>query len=241
MGARFQFKPPWWATLLTLLLCALFAALSAWQYQRAGERAELLERFEADAAEPVALRDSRQLAERERYELVLLRGEYRNDRSLLLENQRHQGRPGYHVWTPLEVAGGGPVVVVDRGWIPESEAPPEPAPSGMQEVRGRVDRLPRPGVRMDPPAPEGDWPRRVYYPTVALLEDQLGEEVHDGRLLLAENEAGGFHRGWDPVPFPPERHLGYAFQWAALGVALLVIFLVMNLRRRPAPGPGDER
>lgn len=233
MGAGFQFKPPWWAIVLTLLLCSLFASLSAWQYQRAGERADLLERFDADADEPVALRDSDALAERSRYESVVLRGEYRDERSLLLENQRHEGRPGYHVWTPLEVTGGGPLVMVDRGWIPEDAAPPEPPPSGVQSVQGRVDHLPRPGFRMDPPAPEGDWPRRIYYPTVDLLEEQLGEAVHDGRLLLAEDEPGGFRREWDPVPFPPERHLGYAFQWGALGVALLVIFVVMNLRRRP--------
>jgi surfeit locus 1 family protein len=31
---------------------------------------------------------------------------------------------------------------------------------------------------------------------------------------------------------PPERHLAYAFQWAALAVALLVIFIALNLRRR---------
>ena len=38
-----------------------------------------------------------------------------------------------------------------------------------------------------------------------------------------------------PNTLPPEKHRGYAFQWAALASAVLVIALVLGLRRR-APG-----
>lgn len=33
------------------------------------------------------------------------------------------------------------------------------------------------------------------------------------------------------VGLPPERHLAYAFQWVALGLAVFGVWLVVNLRR----------
>jgi surfeit locus 1 family protein len=40
-------------------------------------------------------------------------------------------------------------------------------------------------------------------------------------------------REWSDFGFPPARHFGYAFQWFALGVAVVVIFVVVNRRQRP--------
>jgi cytochrome oxidase assembly protein ShyY1 len=38
--------------------------------------------------------------------------------------------------------------------------------------------------------------------------------------------------------FGPARHLGYAFQWFALAIAAVVIFIALNLRRRPTEQEG---
>lgn len=42
----------------------------------------------------------------------------------------------------------------------------------------------------------------------------------------------GYVRDWQIVPFSPQRHLGYAFQWFALAVGMLVIFIVVNTNRK---------
>jgi surfeit locus 1 family protein len=40
---------------------------------------------------------------------------------------------------------------------------------------------------------------------------------------------------WRPaVGFGPERHLGYAIQWFALAIALLVIFISLSFKHPPA-------
>ncbi len=44
-------------------------------------------------------------------------------------------------------------------------------------------------------------------------------------------EPDGYVRTWSPPGFPPMRHIGYAVQWFALALALLVIYLVTNLRQ----------
>ncbi len=235
-----QFKPPWWATALTILLCGLFVSLSLWQLSRADERRELLEQFEAGERDPVVVRRGTDLADLSRYSPVELHGRFLPEREFLLDGQTRDGRPGYHVWTPFEPEDGGPLVVVDRGWIPAEAAPADPPDAGLRTLGGRTDRLPRPGFRIDPPAPEGDWPRTIYYPRASLLEDQLDAAVHDGRVLMDPDMAPGFKRDWQPVSLPPERHLGYAFQWAALAVALLVIYIVVNLRRTSSEEDRDE-
>ena len=70
----------------------------------------------------------------------------------------------------------------------------------------------------------------------------------------------GAHNNWTLLPYvvrldPPamdgmswngtapgfgrERHLGYAFQWFALAATLLVIYIVVNMKKRTVPGAGN--
>jgi cytochrome oxidase assembly protein ShyY1 len=51
-------------------------------------------------------------------------------------------------------------------------------------------------------------------------------------ILLDPGEPGGYVRNWAPPGFPPMRHVGYAVQWFGLALALAVIYIVTNFRRR---------
>lgn len=227
-----QFKPPWWAIGVTAVLCSVFVSLSMWQLSRAEEKRELLEMFEAGREAPAEIRSSEDLDDRVRYAPLRVHGRFLPERQFLLEGQTRDGQTGFHVWTPFELEEGERLLMVDRGWIARQEAPPEAPDDEPRSIRGMLDELPEPGFRMDPPAPEGEWPREIYYPDAELLESQLERPVHPGRLLMDADETPGHVREWDPVAMPPERHLAYAFQWAALAVALLVVFIVVNTRRR---------
>ena len=51
-------------------------------------------------------------------------------------------------------------------------------------------------------------------------------------LVLDEGQSGGLQYDWAPsTVMGPERHLGYAVQWLALAVALLIIYVGVNTRR----------
>lgn len=226
---RWQFKPPLWAWFLMPIVAAGLFSLSVWQLDRAETKRERLAQFEQGRG-PTEIQDMSALAELARYESVRLTGRYLAHRQFRLEDRHRDGRLGYHVWSVLRLRDSGGLVVVDRGWRPRGESVPAP-PGGTQTVTGRIDRLPRPGLELDTPAPEGAWPRSVYFPDRALLADQLGEPVFDGRILLDPDAPNGFDRAWQLVNLPPERHLGYAVQWAALGLAVIIIFFVVNTRR----------
>lgn len=231
---RWQFKPPVWACLLTLLAVLLFAALSAWQIDRAEEKREILADFEADHA-PRAVSSVADLDDLPPYADVILSGRFLSEREFLLDNMMRDSQTGYHVWTPFQLRDDEHLVIVDRGWIPEREAPPQSPGAESRTVRGQINSLPEPGLRLSAPAPSGDWPRRIYFPTRADLEDQLDTAVFDGRVMMDPADAPGYRRDFEPINMPPERHLGYAFQWGALALAVFIVFLVVNLKRVDRP------
>lgn len=233
-----SFRPPWWAWLSTLLLCALMINLALWQYHRGQAKEVLMQRYvEADAAQP---RDF-DPAEAPRAMEMLKRqasGTYLADRQLLLDNQSSQRRPGYHVWTPLQLADGS-LLLVSRGWVPANpdrrQLPVVDVPAGPQDVVGFWRPLPAPGLRMAADNCAGrDYPRIVQYPTVADLGCLYpGQRVAAGLLLLSPQAAGGYERNWNlGVEAPPEKHYGYALQWAAFTATLLFLFIKLNLKRR---------
>jgi len=227
---RWQFKPPLWAWLLTLATVAAFSMLSLWQIDRSQEKQALLDLYE-QSGEPATVRSASELEALERYAEVTLEGHFEPARQFLLDNMLREGQPGFHVWTPFRLAADDTLVIVDRGWIAEADAPPDAPDANARSIRGRINALPRPGFRMAPPPPEGDWPRRIYFPEQADLQDQLGEAVFDGRLLLDADESPGYRRDWQPINMTPERHLGYAFQWGALALAVFLVFLFVNIER----------
>jgi surfeit locus 1 family protein len=181
-----------------------------------------------------------------------VRGRYDGSRQILLDNlPSSRGEPGFRVLVPLR-RDGARTLLVDRGWIPlgasRAELPRVALPglgTGLElvEVQGRLDELPRPGLRLGPAAdPDAqDWPRLMNFPTRAELESALGEALESRILLLDPDAEAGYERVWKPsLGFGPERHFGYALQWFALGLAVLVAFLALNLRRASDPASAPE-
>lgn len=225
-----------WAVFLSAL--ALLLWLGTWQVQRGQAKADMLaERAAARQAEALPLPGDDVSAESLYGRAVEARGRYDGERQILLDNQVWRGRVGFRVWTPLRLTGGR-LVLVDRGWVPpgpDRSHPPRPtAPDREVTVRGLWRDWPRPGIRMDAPdvcAQEG-WPRMLNYPSYEQVACQYEAPVVDGLLLLAEDLPGGFARDWNDLGPPPLRHYGYAAQWYALALALAVLFVVLNLRRK---------
>src|SRR5205814_9738371 len=122
MLAGYSFRPRLWALALALTACAAGIALGNWQSRRADEKRAL-------AAE----------LEKKR---VALRGVFRPELTVLLDNKIRNHRVGYEVVTPLRLEDAT-YVLVDRGWF-ERGAKEPPAPEGRVRIEGvALERLPR--------------------------------------------------------------------------------------------------
>lgn len=225
----------WLPPVAGVALIALFLALAAWQLDRAGQKKALTALFDESAPYENLRPDGGQPL----YQRVSVRGRYLPDRQFLIDNIVKSSRVGYYVVTPLEVAPGEPLLLVNRGWIPKPDGGGEPAigvGGEPREVRGRIGRLPRVALRPGEAIEPGqDWPRVAVYPERSDIADSLGREIAEPVLLLAPAAEDGFARQWEPDRNGPMMHYGYAFQWSALAVAVAVV-LVWQLRKRRRDG-----
>ncbi|TFI35086.1 SURF1 family protein, partial [Micrococcus endophyticus] len=127
---RFDFlaTPPW---ILGFVLCILFAFachyLAQWQWERRVQVQHqvnrVLENYD-DAPVPFA-QASRMFTDfdaQDEWTPVTLSGEYLAEETLVVRNRPRAGRPGYEVLVPFRT-DEGPVVVVDRGWLPVGNTP----------------------------------------------------------------------------------------------------------------------
>jgi surfeit locus 1 family protein len=231
------FRPRWWAVALVLVLGAVTVSMGIWQLGRGDAKAELLQRYENAATKPLREITAGAWAEPGEVERAQARGRFDASRQLLLDNQSHARKPGYRVWTPLQLEHGG-IVVVDRGWVPtggdRSRPPVLPAPEGEVTVGGYWRTVPEPGLRMevDNCAP-GPWPRIVQYPTVDELRCLYGESVPGGVLLMDADVPGGFVREWSSGPeLAPDKHYAYAAQWFAFTALLVILFIIFSFRNK---------
>jgi len=217
-------------------MIAMLISLGRWQLRRADEKRVLFDAFASgtDATRLIDLGTPRL----PRYQHIEAGGHYDQGRQILIDNMVDAGRAGYFVITPFALTGGG-WVLVNRGWVPlgasRAVRPTIPVAGDTRRLRGRADNLPSPGIQMgirgklSPP-----YPVVAAFPTHAELAQLLGESSWTRAadlVLLDPAEPDGYVRSWEPPGFPPMRHIGYAVQWFALALTLLVIYVVTNLRR----------
>jgi surfeit locus 1 family protein len=223
---------------LTLALLGACIGLGNWQLGRAREKQALLDAFAAGAESTVDLAGV-DVAGLARFQHVEVRGHYAPERQVLIDNMPSSvGVAGYRVLTPFVRADGREAVLVDRGWVPlgasRSVLPDVSVDARDRRIRGRLDALPVPGVRVGEAAAPGDsrWPRVLLFPRFEDIETVLGTRVAERIVLLDADLPDGYQREWRPsIGFGPERHVGYALQWFALGLTGVVAFVAMSLRR----------
>ncbi len=230
----------WRAVFVAVTLGAL-VALGAWQVHRLNWKNDLIAVREAALALP-PLELSRNLPDADAvpFRRVRVRGEFLHRLEIQLGPRTHRGAAGYHVITPLRLAGGG-TVLVNRGWAPTQRRDPATRREGQTTGVVRIDGLVRPPpaqgwVTPDNAPGKGDW----YFIDIAAIASHLG--LSDVAPVMIEAgpapNPGGYPLGGHTIVAPVNNHLQYAVTWFALAAVLLAIYIIdfRNRRRRKPPG-----
>lgn len=230
-------------TMLVLVAVGLFVRLGIWQLDRLTERRlenaalqAVLESPPLDLAEPLV--DEPEALENR---LAMVTGQYdfANERVVLL--QSWQGRPGVQLVTPLLIGEGNTAVLINRGWIPQSDYDEGAfeqyqTETGMVQVDGylvmsqpsRGDGSGAAGnelYRVDIPAIQAALPYELL--SVFLIESP-GEDVELDPPLRAARE----------VDLSEGPHLGYAAQWFIFSVltgGLYLVFVRRSEQKQSSP------
>jgi surfeit locus 1 family protein len=243
--------------LLVLTVVVTCVALGQWQLDRLqyvrAENARALDRMTEPPVPLGQLADPLQPAATDQEALEFRRveatGIYRPGEEVLQRNRRYRNQTGFHVLTPLQLDGGG-VVLVRRGWVPSildeppvAEAPP---PDGTVTVVGVLER-PVPQPSFGPQDPDDGLLLRVFHTDTARLDRQV-EGALFPMVLRIDTEL--VNPTEDELPFPagpPEleegSHLSYTIQWhifALLAAVTYAAWWFRRLRRDDGPRSGPD-
>jgi len=166
-----------------------------------------------------------------RYLRVQLKGSFLNEYSILLDNKIKNGQVGYHLITPVALTDRQ-WLLVDRGFIPagpkRADLPKIPSVLGEVTIEGYLDFSYRnPFISNPLETQKIQWPLRMQHLDLPLLGSLWHKEIFP-MLVIFNSKAPSATYG-----MTPQKHLGYAVQWFALSLTLLLFYLFTHLRREP--------
>ncbi|WP_347330155.1 SURF1 family protein [Marinimicrobium locisalis] len=223
-------------TVLCLLTFPLLLSLGIWQLQRAEEKRERQGELEAVQSQPPEILPGADLGQLSEHRRLILTGYYWPGRNWLLDNRQRQGKVGFEVVTPFELSDGT-VLLVNRGWIRgerDRSTLPDPAvPEGEVTLFGEW------WSPSDHPLLEGEgasagWPKVILSIEPELMAETLGEPLGGHYVKLDDGSPGALITQWQQYEISAAKHLGYAVQWFAMALAVLLwfVFTATSLGRR---------
>jgi surfeit locus 1 family protein len=246
MTLRLRTPRFWLITLAALVVAGSTFSLGQWQLRRAAQKEALQSAI--GARDNLPLLDNRGLTAEKNpvnvlHRQAILKGTWRAEHTVYLDNRPMGGKTGFFVVTPLALDGSEQVILVQRGWVPRdftdrTRLAPIATPSAPVTLRGRI--APPPSKLYAFKGVESGRIRQNL--DIAAFSAQTGLPLLDVSLLQLDAASDGLLREWAAPNLGVDKHYGYAFQWFGLCGLVLILFawfqLILPLRtklRSPLP------
>lgn len=231
---NYVFRPGLWPTLAGLFFLVLTLWLGNWQLSRAEYKQELQNRYDRMQQDGVvqigaAIVDKESLL----FRTVEIRGEFVPSGEILLDNRVYQTHAGYHVLTPFRVQGSNWHVLVNRGWVPLVQGRRDELPQTRPVVGETILR----GISVDPHSRylefKGSAPLGKLWQNLNFENYQawLGKSLQPILIQQTSDTGDGLIRDWPRPDTGVSTHVSYAIQWFGLAGAIVVLWLVLNVKR----------
>ena len=230
----------WLLTVAAVLVAGTTFSLGQWQLRRAAQK-EALQAAVESKGRLSALNAGSLLANPdmagEIHRPAELKGSWRPEFTVYLDNRPMAGKTGFVVLTPLVLEGTSQAIVVQRGWVPRdfsdrTRLPEVSTPTGTVTVQGRIAASPSKlyefqGVETSRIRQNLDLPA---------YRAQTGLPLLDVSLLQTGAASEGLLREWAAPNLGVDKHYGYAFQWFGLCALVFILYgwfqLVLPFRAR---------
>lgn len=238
---KWCFCPKLITSCIALIVFVLFFSLGLWQLDRAEYKRALFTEFKNRQSSD-AINLDQDMARRIKKEDVLwqtvnVSGQFLEQYQILLDNQVVQGQAGYYVYTPFKIHQSEYVLLINRGWLTvgnDRQASPHlVTTNGAVQITGVIKDVPKTGMLLKEGLPEtiNETVYRVQQVKIDDLQTLTKIKFLPYIVRLSPESEHGYRRLWQPPGSGESRHLGYAFQWFAFASALLVIYLLLNVKK----------
>lgn len=235
----YRFRPQLIPTLAFLVLLPGLINLGMWQLNKARQKQALQQQLEQGSkAAPISITRRVDDPEAIRYRRVRVRGQWEAGYQFLLDNKvNEQEIVGYQVLTPLRISGSDMRVLVNRGWVPAGadrrQLPAVAPPAGEVDVEGVAIVPSTKFFELAKPQDSSTGLEPVWQNLdLARYRQSVPFQLQPVVLLLDPNSAaGGYERNWPRPDERVEKNLGYAYQWFGMAVALVGIYIFVNLKK----------
>ena len=231
MSVRF-----WLVQLSSLATLVLFLSLGTWQLERGNVKQGIESQQASQSNNTVEWITPAEPYEQWRYKQVQIKGQYLPEQQFLLDNQIRDRQVGYSVLTPFYSQNDKQWFLVDRGWIAQGksreEKPKLVLDADVRTISGSV-YVPYDDSFTLGEIAEGEdfgWPRRIQFVDYHALSERLGISLLPFTLRLDAALEDGYRRDWAANQMRSQKHYGYAFQWYAMALAIVVLWWLYSLR-----------
>lgn len=228
-----QFKCSFWPTVAAIFFIVLTVNLGNWQLSRAQEKDDRQAKLNQLSQEPIiSIPTSLIKLENYQFRKVEVHGTYVPSHTIYLDNKINRGRAGYQIITPVKLDESSMHVLINRGWVVAGRTRSE-----LPEILTPIGKIMVSGIAESPTM-------RTLELSTKVVSGQVWENFHLDRyrkatglkiqplVVLQENKVkDGLLREWTRPDSGSSRNLGYAFQWFAMALAIIILYLVLNVKR----------
>ncbi len=220
-------KCPFWATTFTAGGMIVLCGLGSWQLQRLQWKNDLLAAL--DQQYETAAPQISQLSAELDLTRGMITGQFLQNKTIELKPRTHEGVTGVHIFTPFKTQSGE-TLLVNRGWAPQNHGEIKTPTTPRQILTGLFRAPAKPNIFVPQNTPDkGQW----YRLDLAQIETALEVPPLAPVILYTENTTGD---SLIPVGTKPDlnnNHLQYAFFWFAMAAALLSVYILRFIVKKP--------
>jgi len=240
---NYIFKPALIPSLITIALLYLMISLGLWQIDRAEYKANLqsiIESKKNTQAIPLNLIKNTATEENQNewlYQPVYIEGSYDLSHQIYFDNQINNTVAGYSVYTPLKLSSNT-AILINRGWVPlginRINLPDISINNSNKSIKLTGLLTPPPSktlVLSDNANSYLKWPAVLQYIDITEIEKHLDYQLLPVTIIMNNQSQTSLEILPVKINMRSEKHTAYAFQWFALSLAVLIIYIVVNTKR----------
>ena len=228
-------------TLIFAITFCGFIVLGFWQIDRADQKNVLNSNYTDRQQEAIIVLDKNNVIDEKSsllWRKVEFEGSFINKQNIILDNQIFNQIAGFNIITPFKIKGSDSLVLVNRGWHPNLKnremLPIINEISDERILQGHIASFPVSGIKLGKNNIETlnsqifrfqrlDAAELNYFfsakmmPYMIYLDPIIDKELYGNFKLPAPDS---------------QKNYGYAFQWFAFAITLLIIFIRLSMKRK---------